>query len=191
MRRRLADAVSLSRLVLLIPWILLAGSRWALPIMAVIVLTDLIDGPIARRLSTAGPRGQILDAACDAVVLIAAAGVLGVKDARFLCLAGLMAVCFASWGAYSARIGRMAYTRLGRYDGAACYALIMFASAASWFSAFGNPVPVIMEWTAIAVAASLLVISTVENVAGMARALFGRAPARSMGRMRGARSTTR
>jgi phosphatidylglycerophosphate synthase len=184
MRRRLADAVSLSRLVLLAPWVWLqaAGSRWALLIMAAIVLTDLIDGPIARRFSTAGLRGQLLDAACDAVVLIVAAAVVGLKDARFLGLAGLMIACFASWGAYSAIAGRLAYTRLGRYNGAACYVLIVMASSAPWVSAFAIQVPAVMEWAAIAVPVSLLGVSTAENVVGMVRACRVQAPAMALNR---------
>lgn len=50
-----ADAVTISRIVLVIQWTRCesAGSAWAFPVMAGIVASDLLDSPIARRLGTA------------------------------------------------------------------------------------------------------------------------------------------
>jgi len=134
---RLADAVSLSRLLFFPLWAVLAygGSRWAAPLMVLIMLTDLVDGPIARRLGTAGPCGQRLDGLCDVLVVAGGAVVLGLRDWRFLPLALLTVACFACWALRCLRAGGFAYSRLGRYDGVACYLLILFGSAAPWFPA--------------------------------------------------------
>lgn len=164
--------VSLSRLVLLGPWIwcALIGSVWVLPIMAVIVASDLLDGPLARRLSTAGGRGVLIDATCDALVVVTATATLGFGEARYFGLAGLMAAAFLSWAAYSLVIGHFAYTRLGRYDGAWCYALVAGASARA---ALGIRLSATGEGIIIGLVAVFLGISTVENIVGMLQAIPG------------------
>src|SRR5512136_2246378 len=131
MRRHLANIITLSRLLLMVPWSIcvMADSSWALAVMALIIATDIIDGPIARRLKTAGPLGGALDAGCDAAVCFAAAVLLGLSDTRYLAAAALMAASFLSWMALGRIEGGQSYTRLGRYNGAACYALILAASA--------------------------------------------------------------
>ena len=108
-----ADAISFSRLALLVPLVRFerTESPWTVAVLAAIVLSDLIDGPIARRLGTAGSRGASIDAACDVLVVMSAAIAAGLSDARYMSLA------FLSYGAFSLLIRRFAYTRLGRYDG--------------------------------------------------------------------------
>lgn len=172
MKHWIADAVSLSRIALIALWIRceIAGSPWALVVMAAIVASDLLDGPIARRLSTANERGALLDAACDSGVVVAAAVTVGLDDARYLGLAGLMAAAFVSWGAYSLVVGRLAYTRLGKYDGAMCYALVAAASAQPWLAALGMRIPAGTESVFIGLVAVYLGLSTAENIAGTLRA---------------------
>lgn len=168
MRIGFADGVSLSRLLFLAPWVWLygAGSGWALAVMAAIVATDVADGPLARRLRTAGPRGRLLDAGCDAAVVVVAALVVGLKDTRFLLLSGIAVACFASWGACSIRDGFACYTRLGRYDGAACYVLILLVSAGPLFPA-GLGLRRMAGWLAVSGVGLLLAVSTVENLAAL------------------------
>jgi phosphatidylglycerophosphate synthase len=167
-KRWAADALSLSRLALLGPlaWCLIRGSLGALPIMAVIVATDLMDGPIARLLSTAGSRGALVDSGCDALVVMTAAFVLGLSDARYAGFAGLIAVTFISYGVSSLVIGRFAYTRLGRYDGVVCYGVVAFASAKPALAAIGISLPA-AEWIVLCVSAVFLAASTAENVVGI------------------------
>lgn len=134
--------------------------------MAVIVISDLVDGRLARKLGTAGSRGALIDAGCDAIVVLTAACVLGVGDPRYLWIAALMAMAFVSYGAYSLVIRTFAYTRLGRYDGALCYALVAAAALRPWFALAGITAPEAWEWALIAPVAAFLAISTAENIAG-------------------------
>jgi phosphatidylglycerophosphate synthase len=168
---RLADTLSLSRLLFFPFWAILVygGSRWAAPVMVLIMLTDLVDGPIARRVGTAGPRGQRLDGLCDLLVVAGGAVVLGLRDWRFLPLALLTAACFACWALRCLRAGGFTYSRLGRYDGAACYLLILFGSAAPWFPPPAARVYGFLLWGALGATALLLGASGVENTAALLR----------------------
>ncbi len=169
MKRWLADVVSFSRVVLLVPflWWESRGSIWALPVLAAIVVSDLLDGWIARRLGTAGSVGALIDAACDVVVLMAAAVVLGLSDPRYIAAAGLMAITFGSYTVFSLVIGRFAYTRLGRYDGILCYVLAGVACGHPLLPSAGAAAAV--EWTVLGVTAAVLAASTGENLAGAVR----------------------
>ena len=170
-KRLAADAVSLSRVALMVPLVrfVVAGSPWALAVLAAIVASDLLDGPIARRLGTAGSRGALIDASCDVFVALSAAIAAGLSDARYLGLAAIMSMAFLSYGALSLIIGRFAYTRLGRYDGAVSYGLIAVASARPLLAAIG--VAPAAEWIFLGISALFLAVSTAENVAGIARAV--------------------
>ena len=174
-----ADAVSFSRLALLVPLVRweISGSPWALAALALIVLSDLADGAIARRLGTAGSRGATIDAVCDGLVAVNAAVAAGLADPRYAGLAAVMAVAFLSYGAFSLIIRRFAHTRLGRYDGAICYAVIAAASSKPALAALGVAVPARAEWALLGVAAILLAVSAAENIAGIATAADQRARA--------------
>ncbi len=178
MKRHIANAISLSRLALFVPWSLLrvAHSVWALPVMAVIVATDLLDGPIARRMKTAGPFGGALDAACDAAVSIAAAIVIGLWDVRFLAAAALMGFNALSWLLYRSFTGGKTYTRLGRYNGAACYALIALEGAGQLADPLFPQAAAIAVTAGLAIAGTLLAVSSVENIAALFRSRGARTP---------------
>ncbi len=107
-KRWAADAVSLSRVALMVPLARLVsvGSPWALLVLAAIVASDLLDGPIARLLGTAGSRGALIDASCDVLVVLSAAITAGLSDARYAGLAAIMSVAFLSYGTLSLMIGR-------------------------------------------------------------------------------------
>ncbi len=169
-RRWAADAVSLSRVALLVPLVrfMLLGSPWALGVLVAIVASDLIDGPIARRLGTAGSTGALIDASCDVLVVMSAAISAGLSDARYAGLAAVMAMAFLSYGAFSLLIGRFAYTRLGRYDGVVSFAVIAVAGAKPLFAPIGFALPSAAVWIVLCLSALFLAISTAENVAGIA-----------------------
>ena len=164
-----ADAVSLSRVVLLVPlvWFMIVGSPWTMAVLAAIVASDLLDGPIARRLGTGGSRGALIDASCDVLVVMGAAIAAGLSDARYAGLAAVMAMAFLSYGAFSLIIGRFAYTRLGRYDGVVSYSVIAVASAKPLLAMIGVAVPPAAEWVFLCLSTLFLAISTAENVAGI------------------------
>lgn len=73
-RRRLTDAVTLSRVPIALA-ILLARSRPAAVAGPFLlgVTTDLVDGPLARRLGTSSERGARLDSLADAAFMAASA----------------------------------------------------------------------------------------------------------------------
>jgi hypothetical protein len=96
--------------------------------------------------------------------------VLGLRDWRFLPLALLTAACFACWALRCLRAGGFAYSRLGRYDGAACYLLILFGSAAPWFPPPAARAYGFLLWGAVGATALLLGASGVENTVALLRA---------------------
>jgi phosphatidylglycerophosphate synthase len=175
MKRYLANTISLSRIILLVPWSLcsMADSPWALFVMALIIATDLIDGPIARRLKTAGAFGGALDAACDTAVAITASVITGIREPVFFAAAAVMGFNALSWVIYRRMAGGETYTKLGRYNGAACYALLAVKSV--------GPITreLLPRADSIAVTAGLLVVfallaaSTIENVVGSFRRARG------------------
>lgn len=73
-RRQLTDAVTLSRVPIALVMMLAGRRRAALAVAFVVgVTTDLVDGPLARRLGTSSARGARLDSAADAVFVAASA----------------------------------------------------------------------------------------------------------------------
>jgi len=166
MKTNIADALTLSRLLLLVPWIecWISGNGACLPIIAAMIASDILDGIVARRSGTASRRGALFDAGCDAIIAIAASIALAAKEARFLYLAGLMVACFASWLVGGAVTGRLAFSRLGRYDGAACYTILAYESAVLALAGLGFAMPRFIAWIAWIPVAALLLASMVENV---------------------------
>ncbi|MBN2049617.1 MAG: CDP-alcohol phosphatidyltransferase family protein [Spirochaetales bacterium] len=171
MRRHPADALSLSRLFLIVPWILshLAGSLWALPVMAAIILTDIVDGPVARKTGTACPQGALLDASCDTMVLFTASVAAGLSETRYLGLAVLMVLSFSSWAGYSYITQGQTYTRLGRYNGTLGYILLVIISIESWPTVFMTDIKFMAEGIIWNVAVVMLALSTGENITAICR----------------------
>jgi len=171
-KRWAADAVSLSRVALLGPlaWLVVGRNPWALLVLAAIIASDLVDGPLARRLGAAGSRGAIIDAACDALVVVTVAAAAGFSDQRYGGLAWIMLMAFLSYGAFSLLIGRFAYTRLGRYDGTVSYGIIAAASAKPLLAGIGLSGVATAEWVFLGLSALVLAASTTENVAGIVAA---------------------
>jgi phosphatidylglycerophosphate synthase len=126
MRRCLADAISLSRVALLPLWALAwgSGSGASLPVMAVMAMSDVADGAVARRLGTASAAGANLDSLCDLGVILVVFCLMGGSDPRYWCLAFLAVLNFCSWFLRRWPGAIRSYTRAGKYNGVLCYGLI-------------------------------------------------------------------
>ncbi|MDA0760495.1 MAG: CDP-alcohol phosphatidyltransferase family protein [Proteobacteria bacterium] len=127
--KHLPNALSLSRLglALWVCWAIFDGS-WHLALMGYVlaVITDLIDGPMARYLHTASARGGLVDHGADAVFVISTIGAFSLSQGLPLLLSALIAVAFIHYSFGSgAHQGRpLIASRLGRYNGIAYFALV-------------------------------------------------------------------
>jgi phosphatidylglycerophosphate synthase len=127
----MANALTVLRLALAFPFAILMASDdpatapLAGLILVIAVLTDLLDGPIARRSGTAGTRGQVLDHVSDAVFV--AGGLAGAASRGaipwllpiLVCLAFTQYVVDSRW-ARPVRVrggGGLWESRLGRWNG--------------------------------------------------------------------------
>lgn len=73
-RQRLTDVVTLSRIPIALMMLLFRHRRTAcLGLFALGVATDVVDGPMARRLGTQSERGARLDSVADAALMAASA----------------------------------------------------------------------------------------------------------------------
>jgi len=70
-----ADLVSSLRIPLALAFVLISDNGWRLAIVAAAGLTDLIDGPLARRLGSSA-FGPVLDPIADKMFMAAAVGVV-------------------------------------------------------------------------------------------------------------------
>jgi len=70
-----ADVVSLLRIPLAAAFLLVSHSGWRLAIVGAAAATDLLDGPLARRLGSS-PFGPVLDPIADKLFMAAAVGVV-------------------------------------------------------------------------------------------------------------------
>jgi phosphatidylglycerophosphate synthase len=167
LRHRPADAVSFSRTLLVVAWIRCQAehSIWALVVVTLIVLSDVIDGPIARRTGTAGPRGALIDVVCDILVILAAMIAAGTTDPLCLVAAAAMVTNLLSWAVCNLTSGGLGYTRIGRYNGAACYLFLVVLTALPHLGAAGLAEPATVEQVALMILLAVLAASLGENVA--------------------------
>ena len=97
----MANAISLSRLILALPfvWILsreeLAGT--AAVLLALAIFSDLIDGPIARRTGQASAGGRLLDHGADFVFVTSGLAVLASRGVIPWALPVLISVAFLQY----------------------------------------------------------------------------------------------
>lgn len=75
-----AGFVTLLRLPVAVAAPFLADGPWLLPAYAFALLTDVVDGPIARRTGTASPAGAALDGWLDKILHVNLAWSLAVAD---------------------------------------------------------------------------------------------------------------
>jgi len=125
----LANALSGLRLVCapLCAWAIVAGeARWAAGTFVLAVVTDLADGPVARRRTEASALGGFIDHGVDALFCTAAVAALAVAGLAPAILPVLIAGAFLQYAADSrAFAGRQLMTsRIGRHNGIAYYVLV-------------------------------------------------------------------
>jgi CDP-diacylglycerol--glycerol-3-phosphate 3-phosphatidyltransferase/cardiolipin synthase len=70
-----ADSLSVLRIPLALAFLLVPENGWRLVIVAAAALTDLLDGPVARRFGSS-PFGPVLDPIADKLFMAAAVGVV-------------------------------------------------------------------------------------------------------------------
>jgi phosphatidylglycerophosphate synthase len=132
-----ANLLTLARLILL-PFIIagiVADKSWlAVIAMAVALLTDLLDGRIARRLNQASPFGKTLDSTVDFVLLYSlfiafyAAGRLTLLQFGIIYFAMLTTLLFQSVGMGTGGEGLLR-SRSGKLTGALQYVYLLFLVA--------------------------------------------------------------
>jgi len=96
---------------------------WALLWWGIAVLSDVLDGWLARRWGVCSPGGALFDATADFVLLWSAFAVWvwrGAYPVWFLLMLGL----FFGQFLLSARRGRLVYDPVGKYYGTALYAAL-------------------------------------------------------------------
>jgi phosphatidylglycerophosphate synthase len=124
-----ANGLTASRLVaapLLVLAILRDAHGVALAVFAAAVLTDFLDGPVARRTGEASSLGGVLDHATDAVFVIAGTGALGCTGEVPQILPWLIGAAFLQYLVDSrVAAGRALRTSvLGRWNGVAYFVVV-------------------------------------------------------------------
>jgi phosphatidylglycerophosphate synthase len=115
-------------------WLLLSGDfLTALVLLGLAALTDVLDGPSARRLGVASAAGAHLDVWADFAVLLAAYGALAQLGALPLWLPLVISGMFAQF-ILGAHRGRLVYDPIGKHYGTLLYsaalALLLLPDAA-------------------------------------------------------------
>jgi phosphatidylglycerophosphate synthase len=123
----MANLLSASRLVLALPfaWLVLRADGRAAALFALAVLTDLIDGPIARRSGAASPLGRLLDHAADFAFVCAGLTAAALRGAVPGLLPAAIALAFAQYAFDSYFLHREPGLRmswLGRWNGVLYFA---------------------------------------------------------------------
>lgn len=135
-RRRLTDAVTLSRVPIAVAMVACRRHRRVVAATFLLgALTDVVDGPLARRLGTASERGARLDSAADAAFSAAAAAVaVGTIDRALRRSAGLGAAIVAATRLLALVVTRRRFgvwsavhTRLNKATGACVGAVVAAA----------------------------------------------------------------
>jgi phosphatidylglycerophosphate synthase len=165
-----ANALTLLRLLAapgLVLAILAGRAGPAALLVALAVVTDLADGPVARRFGEATRLGGLLDHAVDATFVTAGSAALAWLGALPAALPPLIALAFLQYALDSHLVGSGALRAsfLGRWNGIAYYAAVALPLARD---ALG------LEWPAAQLVYGLgwlLVASTLVSIADRLRAL--------------------
>jgi phosphatidylglycerophosphate synthase len=165
-----ANALTLLRLLAapgLVLAILAGQARVAALLVALAVVTDLADGPVARRFGGATRLGGRLDHAVDAIFVTAGSAALAWLGTLPAALPPLIALAFLQYALDSnlAGAGALRASFLGRWNGIAYYAVVALPIVRD---ALG------LEWPAAQVVYGmgwLLVASTLVSIADRLRVL--------------------
>jgi phosphatidylglycerophosphate synthase len=117
----MANLISLARLALALPfgWLVAHGDARAAPLFALAVLSDLVDGPLARRAGAASALGRLLDHGADFAFVSAGLWAAAWRGSVPLLLPAAIALAFAHYALDSGRPGARSLrtSRLGRWNG--------------------------------------------------------------------------
>jgi phosphatidylglycerophosphate synthase len=151
------DLLSLVRLVLAAPLVLAVhagAAHVAAAIVVVAVLTDLLDGPLARRGRGPTERGRWLDHLADFVFVCAGLAVFAWRGALPAALPAAVALAFAQYAASSKGTGRgLRMSRIGRYNGVAYFAPLVGALLVELGVSWLAPAVVFVSWLLVATTA--------------------------------------
>ena len=133
------NLLSLSRIVFVPALIVTLAYRielLAVSIFCVVVISDFLDGIIARRSSTPSARGALIDHGSDAIFVSAMTAYFAYLGVLPLILPALIAIAFIQ---YSIDSGKQANTglrasRIGRWNGIAYFAITGLAVAVYLFA---------------------------------------------------------
>src|SRR5262249_49971093 len=154
----MANALTTLRLVLAVPvglWLASDDPRtwWLAIAITIAIVTDLIDGPLARRLGTSTPFGGTFDHAADCIFVVCGM-VGGVARGVFpWVLPVLVVVAFAQYTIDSYwlfRERRLRTSRLGRYNGILYFTPICGDTLVRLGMAFLRPAVTLVCWLLVA-----------------------------------------
>jgi len=121
-----ANALTALRLLLALPFAVCMGApdarhaAWAAGILAVAIASDVVDGPVARRLGSASAAGRLFDHTADVLFVTSGLAAGAVRGAFPWGLPVLVGAAFAQYVLDSYVIDRarqLRPSRLGRYNG--------------------------------------------------------------------------
>ena len=123
-----ANGLSAARLLSALPCVYaVTVADWgiAAAVFLFAVVTDFIDGPLARRRGEASRIGGLIDHSADALFCVAVLGALAAAGLYPLLLPVIIAVAFAQYVADSRVLAgrKLRASRLGRYNGIAYFVL--------------------------------------------------------------------
>jgi phosphatidylglycerophosphate synthase len=154
-----ADSLSLFRLLAALPsaWYVMQG-QWlpASTLIALAMLTDLLDGPLARRMGTASPGGGLLDHSCDAIFVSCVLAALALTGIVPVLLPVLVVLSFTQYVLDSQALSgqQLRTSLLGRNNGIAYFVLLGACAFPNVFS------PGLFPQAWLGAAAWLLIVST-------------------------------
>lgn len=135
-----ANALSVVRPLIALPcaYAILTG-RWrvAAALFVLAIVTDIADGPLARRMGHASALGGLMDHTSDALYVAITLGALSLLDTVPVALPFLVCAAFVQYVLDSKALAghRLRASALGRYNGIAYFALagtIVIREALAW-----------------------------------------------------------
>lgn len=99
----------------------------ALILILIAVLSDLLDGYLARKLKATTPQGAYLDVGADFILLLACFGAFA-QNGLYGWLPAVMVLMFAQF-VLTSRGGRLVYDPVGKYYGAVLYGVALLSLA--------------------------------------------------------------
>jgi phosphatidylglycerophosphate synthase len=133
------NLLSLSRIVIVPALIVALAYRMellAVSIFCVVVISDFLDGIIARRSSTLSARGALIDHGSDAIFVCAMTAYFAYLDVLPRILPALIAIAFIQYSIDSRKQGNtgLRASQIGRWNGIAYFAITGLAIAVHLFA---------------------------------------------------------